>query len=419
MAIDLRGAVVRSGPYYGWVVVAACFLGALAAFGTMYSFSVFFGKIAAEFQQTTANTSAIFSLQTFVTFAGAGIVGFSIDRVGVRRLMGLAAVLVGLGLLGASQLPSLLGVVFAYSVVAGAGFAIVIPISFATVPRWFGRRAGLANGIATTGTGVGIVLAPPFANTLIEAFGWRQAYLGFTMAIVGSLGLAALLLADGPDAIGADTGGEITGDHAIDDPSTTAGPSVREVVTRPAFGIVFLAVLLAYVPAYVVLVFLVEFAETTGIGRTTGVLAVSIIGGVSILGRNGAGIASDRFGRASILAGCATLTGLTTAAFVFAPGPTALLVIAVAFGLGYGGMSPLVAPLLADLFGTSNVYTLFGVTAAAWAISGSMTPYLSGLGFDVLGSYVPVYALGGILGVLAGVSFLVSARLGAGEAATA
>jgi len=48
-----------------------------------------------------------------------------------------------------------------------------------------------------------------------------------------------------------------------------------------------------------------------------------------------------------------------------------------------------------------------------------MTPYLSGLGFDVLGSYVPVYALGGILGVLAGVSFLVSARLGAGEAATA
>lgn len=419
MTIEVRQAVVRSDHYYGWVIVGACFLGALSAFGTMYSFSVFFGKIAAEFQQTTANTSAIFSLQSFVTFAGAGAVGFSIDRIGVRRLMALAALLVGLGLLGASQLPSLLGVVFAYSVVAAGGFAIVIPITFATVPRWFGRRAGLANGIATSGTGIGIVLAPPFANALIEAFGWRQAYLGFTIAVVGCLGLAAILLADGPETIGADTREEFTGEHSADDPATAAGPSVREVLLRPTFAIVFSAVLLAYVPVYVVLVFLVEFAETTGVGRTAGVLAISVIGAVSILGRNVAGYASDRFGRALILAGCAVIVGLATVAFVLSPSPVVLLAIAIAFGVGYGGMAPLIAPLLADLFGTSNVYTLFGVTAAAWAVSGSMTPYLSGLGYDVLGSYLPVYAVGGGLGVLAALAFVASARIGSKKNAQA
>lgn len=419
MTLDPRKTVVRSGRYYGWIVVVSCFLGTLAAFGTMYSFSVFFGEIAAEFQQTTANTSAIFSLQSFVTYAGAGLVGFWIDRVGVRRWMGLATVLVGLGLLGASQLESLLGVVFAYSIVAATGFAIVIPIAFATVPRWFGRRAGLANGIATSGTGIGIVLAPPFANALIEAFGWRQAYLGFTFAVVGCLGLAAILLADGPDAIGADTGNEFNDRNPADDDSAAASKSgVRDILLRPAFAIVFLAVLLAYVPAYVVLVFLVEFAETTGVGRAAGVFGISVIGAVSILGRNAAGIASDRFGRAFILAGCAALVGLSTAAFVFAPTPIVLLAIAVAFGIGYGGMAPLIAPLLTDLFGTENVYTLFGVTAAAWAIAGSMTPYLSGLGFDVLGSYLPVYAIGGALGVLAGLAFLLSAHLGTGERAT-
>jgi hypothetical protein len=37
-----RGLLSRSWIYYGWFVVAACFLCGMVCFGTIYSFGVFF-----------------------------------------------------------------------------------------------------------------------------------------------------------------------------------------------------------------------------------------------------------------------------------------------------------------------------------------------------------------------------------------
>jgi OFA family oxalate/formate antiporter-like MFS transporter len=80
------------------------------------------------------------------------------------------------------------------------------------------------------------------------------------------------------------------------------------------------------------------------------------------------------------------------------------------FGLGYGGSIALLSPMLADLFGTGNINALLGVTSAAFAIAGSVAPFLAGLSYDVYGSFVPGFLGGAILCVLAAPTLALAER---------
>lgn len=417
MGVDLgvRSSLARRLDfYYGWVIALACFVGALVSFGTIYSFGVFFSHIVEEFSQSHANTSVIFALQSVVTFGGAAVLGFGIDRYGTRRLMFVGAALIGVGLLAVSRLTTFLGVVLAYGIVAAAGFSLVYVISFTTPTRWFGRRRGLATGIATSGSGTGILVLPPFATFLIERFGWRNAYVGLTAVFLVVLGFAALLIADRPSDLDVDAAAEFPDG----DPDGEIAGGVRDQIgsvgriawTRP-FVLTFASLAFAYVPTYILMVYLVEYAANAGIGRAVGVLAMSVIGAMNIAGKFLAGSISDRIGTVPTLAGCIALMGAATVLLAFLPFRFAVIGLAAVFGIGYGGSGALQTPMIADLFGTLNISSLFGLISVAFAITGSVVPYLVGFGFDAFGTFVPAMIAGGIVGLASTASLLAAGRM--------
>lgn len=184
---------------------------------------------------------------------------------------------------------------------------------------------------------------------------------------------------------------------------------------QPAFLLVFLAVLLAYMPVYVVIVYLVEFAASVGAGRATGVLAVSAVGVTSVVGRNVAGVASDWFGLGHLAAACALVIGATTVGLTVFGGPAAILALSVVFGVGYGGIGSLISPLLAELFGTDDLYALFGLTSVSFAVAGSVAPYLSGAGYEVFGTFQPVFVTAGVVAIVAAGIFTGTATVVTGE----
>lgn len=420
MRPDRPGGAVRSrlldaDVYYGWVIVGACFIGAMVTFATIYSFSVFFGHIVTEFDQSHANTSLVFSLQSIVTFSGAAFLGVFVDRYGVRRLLALGTALVGAGLLGASQIPFFGGVAVSYGVVAAAGLGIVYVVAYATTPRWFERRRGLATAVATSGGGVGILVGPPVASFLIGEVGWQDAYLGLTVAFTGLLALATLVFADRPADLGIDVSAEFA-----DPAENGATPDrswhdqladVRELAWSRAFALLFLGYLFLAVPLYILTVHMVEFATSAGIGRSTGVLAVSVIGGMNVLGKFLVGPAADRVGTTHVLATCGGLMGGATFLLAFVRTPAVVLAVVVLFGVGYGGSIALLSPLIAELFGVDDINALFGLTSVAFALTGSVVPFLAGAGYDATGSYVPTLVVGGCVGLLSAVVVEVAGRI--------
>lgn len=404
--------LVRSGVYYGWFVVAGCFLSGMVCFGTIYSFGVFFEFIHADIGGSYAGISAIFSIQSIVTFGGGVVLGFFVDQYGTRPLLAAGGLLIGLGLFVVSQVDTFLAILLAYGVVAAMGFSTLYVIAYATTPRWFERRLGLATAVATAGGGVGILAMPTVASILIDLFGWRDAYLTLMVAFLLIVFVAVLLVADHPQDIGAETSAEFNGSKpdVVGENFRDQVTDVAELLTTPSFAFVFVAYVMIFTPVYMLLVHVVEFANTEGIGRELGVLAISIIGAMNITGKFVFGYVTDRVGVIAAVIACSLLVSAGTGILALIPTGTVLFVGVFAFGLGYGGSASLLSPMLAELFGTANINSLLGVTSAAFALAGSAAPFLAGFGYDVYGSFVPAFLGGALLCALAGPMLVLAGR---------
>ncbi len=152
---------------------------------------------------------------------------------------------------------------------AGVGAACAYLPTLAILGGWFVRQRNAALGIAAAGTGCGMLILPPLSATLIERYGWRSTSVIVGAGCAALLGLAAALVRRPP--LGA------AGTH------------------RPLGGIVrsfeFLTLYASWVLAtnalFVPLVFLPPYASSQGASQVAGSALLSLLGGVSIVGRLG------------------------------------------------------------------------------------------------------------------------------------
>ncbi|MBI3968224.1 MAG: MFS transporter, partial [Chloroflexi bacterium] len=115
--------------------------------------------------------------------------GRAVDVVGVRRMLALSVVLMGVPV-GLFALSTSLWPVLAAAVVGGLGYGAATPVSTRAVMDWFhGRIRGTAMGVKQTGMPLGGALVSATAPALAVAFGWRVA-LGFFSLFI--MALAAL-----------------------------------------------------------------------------------------------------------------------------------------------------------------------------------------------------------------------------------
>src|SRR5512142_1449977 len=162
-------------PRYAWVVVWAAFASLALIFGVAYSFAAFFESFAAEFAARRADVSMVFGLSGLVYFVLGAFGGMLADRYGPRAICTAGALCIAGGLLATSFAHSILAVYLVWGAGIGVGIALVYTPAIGCVQPWFGRRRGLAAGIASAGIGAGTVIVPLLATQAIAAFEWRGA----------------------------------------------------------------------------------------------------------------------------------------------------------------------------------------------------------------------------------------------------
>src|ERR1700685_1763212 len=173
--------VGRHRLFRGWWIVVVAVVGQCFGLAPMlvYTFGIFAKPLAQEFKTNRGSIAlAVSLLDLVITFAAPGA-GRLVDRYGARRVIvisyfGFAASLVGLSLV---QPPlSLLYGLYAFAGLVGIA---TVPVTFSrVVANWFDRKRGLALGFASTGIGLGAFIMPSLTQFLIDAAGWRRAYLG-------------------------------------------------------------------------------------------------------------------------------------------------------------------------------------------------------------------------------------------------
>lgn len=401
--------------YYGWIVVAACFLASTTTFGVIYSFNVFVDPIVAQYATTAGTASLLFSFQSVVTFGFAMVFGFFVDAYGARRLLAIAALLIGGGLALVSRAGSFLVLAGLYGFVVSTGLGVTFIVAYATVPRWFDRRRGIATAVAVSGSGIGIILGPPVANALIGTVGWQEAYLFIGLLAFVAVALAAVLIADSPASVGVDPSVEFPADErpGVDGDSRDWREQLADVfavVRKPGLLAILFGFTLMYVPAYVVLVHVVSHLTDLGIEREVAVLAASAIGAMNILGKYVFGAVADRVGELRSIIACCLLVSVGTVGYVLATSLPIVVVVTLLFGLGYGGSAVLMSPIVARFFGQVDLNTLTGTVSTGFAVSGSLAPFVAGRGYEVFGSYTVVLVASGVVGLCGAVAFAFARR---------
>jgi len=119
-----------------------------------------------------------------------------------------------------------------------------------------------------------------------------------------------------------------------------------------------------------------------------GAWSLAVIGLFNIVGSFAMGWAVGRWRMKSLLVLVYLTRALAVLVFMMAPKTEAvMLVFAAVIGLSYLSTVPPTAGLVAKMFGTAHMATLFGVVMLAHQLGGFLGAYMGGKAFEWTGSY--------------------------------
>ena len=383
--------------FYGWWVVLVAGIGASMSYGPIiaFTFGVFIKPLSEEFGWSRADISLGFSLSLLMLSGTAPVIGQLVDRFGARKVIIPSVFLFGSGVASFYFLSASLW--HFYAIYMGLG---VIAVGAATLPylsvvsQWFDKRRGLALGLAMVGVGLGTFIMPAFAQALIDAMGWRYAYVILGLMVMGvTIPVVAPFLKDNPEQMGLEPDGE-SAPHARNATSTShaQGMGSREAWRLETFWLIVAAFFLMSVSVHGCLIHLVPMLTDYGLSAQSAALATSVLGGALLIGRVGAGYLLDRCLASSVAIGF--LAGATLGVFLLWNEAVGVLAFAAAFliGLGVGAETDLMPYVVSRYFGLRAFGEIYGWVVTAWGLGGVIGPFLMGVGFDTVGSYSAVLA---------------------------
>jgi MFS family permease len=322
------------------------------------------------------------------------------DSFGPRRLMSVAALLLGLGCVLMGRLNTLWELYLYYGIIFGMGLSAIDVIALTTVARWFSHRRGFMTGIVKVGTGAGQFVIPLAASGLILLYGWRWtiAVIGAVVAVI--LVLMAQFLHRDPDALSSQNkpaGGRC--DFAA--PATIPGLALSRAFGTVQFWTICLANLFLVFCLMVIMLHIVPHSRDSGIPPLQAAGVLSTIGAVSMLGRFVSGLIIDQRGSKTVMGACFLLLLGDLVWLQFADRLWMLYLFGAVYGLTHGGFFTAISPLVAEWFGIRFHGTLFGIVVCFGTTGGAVGPLLAGHLFDLSGSYRSTFLILSALALVA------------------
>lgn len=400
-----RTDAVKSGPkiFQGYPIVAACGVIQAVSLGSIFTFGVLFPELEREFGWSRATISGASSFGFFLMGICAVFMGRAADRFGPRLVLSCAGVLLGLSYVMITQITVVWELYVFYSILFGVGLAAHDVGTLSTIARWFKRRRGLMTGFVKSGGGVGQVVVPIFVAALIAGPGWRTACLVLGVTVIVLQVGAAQILKHNPGLLGLRPDGEeapVAADAAISDGHETppvaweeSGVTFKEALRSATLWKLCVAKFCDLFCLFTVIIHIAPFAADQGLSPTTGAALLSVIGGMSIVGRMVMGGAFDLIGgRLSLVISFAGLF-LSLVLLQFAGPAWTLFLFVLIYGPAHGGFFTITAPSVAEFFGTRAHGALFGLVVSCGTVGATLGPIVAGWLFDEMGNYSVAFGL--------------------------
>lgn len=384
--------------HYGWFIVGSgCFISLYISGVIVFGFTAAFEPLVAEFGWSYAQISLAASLRGLEMGFLIPLAGLLLDRFGPRLVVAAGVLIAGLGMILLSRVDTLWMFYGCFCLLAAGTSVGTSFMMMAVVSGWFKRRAGLAMGLAATGTALGGLLVPAVA-LLIDTLGWRQAMLWLGVGALMIPAPLALFFKKAPRDDSADR--EATaGRGGRPSSAITVGFILRD---RP-FWIITLAFTWHITVVVAVITHVMPFLGSIGLPRSSAAILAGVLPMISIVGRIGLGWLGDGADRRRLAATAFVLTAVGVLGLAWAEAGRwwLLALFCLAHGLGWGGAVPTMPGLLRERFGNARIGTVLGLAAGIMTAGTMVGAPLAGWVFDTQGTYRPVWIGFALLSALA------------------
>lgn len=367
-----------------WLIVVACTLGLAVSTGTIntFAFAVFIKPVSEDLGVSRSVISSGILLTNVLCGLATPLIGLLLDRWGSRRILLPGVPLFASSIAAFSLLENSLTSMLALFAAAGLFGATQGTVPYTKViTKWFDQERGIALGIALAGIGLGIAIIPQLAQMLIEAAGWRAAYIG-----VGSFVLLAgffpvlLFVGEPPPA-------DLPHDPSNAVVRSVPGVSMKEAITQWRFWVMTLGFFIAVVATNGTLAHVVAMLTDRGLPIEQAVATLSMAGVGVILGRIACGSCLDRFAGAPVAVFFFTIPAVGIALLATGAEGSIPLLGGILCGVGLGANNTLMAYFASRYFGLRAYGAIFGMMFGAFLIGTGTGPYLNAISYDLLNSY--------------------------------
>ncbi len=396
----LQGAVTKTEAGVGWrtpfvILVCGGLIGAIS-FGPRAALGLFLTPMSSAHGWSREVFALALAIQVLVWGTAQPFVGAIADRFGSLRVLAAGAVLycAGLALMAYSTTPGELSLTAGLLTglgIAGSSFTIVIAAFSKLMPL---HMRTLAFGVGTAAGSFGQFLFSPLAVGFIDWFGWQHALVAFGIITLLIVPLS-LAVRTAPMDMGAKPGAPDKQSllHAL---AEAFGHRSYILLVLGFFTCGFqLLFITVHLPAYLV---------DRGLSAETGAWAIGTIGLFNIVGSITAGWLGDRMPKRYLLSIIYVLRSLAVIVFISLPvTPASAIVFGAAMGLLWLSTVPPTSALVALMFGTRWMATLFGFAFFSHQVGGFLGVWLGGILFERTGSYNVVWWLSVLFGVLSAI----------------
>lgn len=384
-----------------WTLVLAAFAGFSFLSVMTGSLSMFMAPISAEFGWSQTFVSLGFTIAAVVTAVLSPFFGILVDRYGSRRIaipgIIVTACCISLFALNDGSHWRWVGLWLIYAVIS---ITVKTTVWTAAVAGVFTAGQGLALGVTLCGTAAAQAILPPLANWLIDAHGWRAAYvwLAFGWGAV-ALVLAVLFLFDAHDRRKA----AVAKAAIAADPPDFPGLTIAEAWRDPALWRISISTLVIMVLTLGLTLHQINILSEVGVTRTQAGLLASMAGIAGIAGKLITGALLDRF-RPNWVGGLTlAATALAFALLIDGVHSAPLIVFAMLVnGYTQGTKLQINGYLTARYAGMRNFGKIYGFQNSIIALGSGVGPLLAGFAYDQSGGYGPFLIVGAIGSVLCG-----------------
>jgi MFS family permease len=360
------------------VLMSACVV-ILVSMGLRQTFGLFFQSFEEGLGVTRTEFGLAIGIQMIFWGIFSPIFGFLADKYGGNKAVCSGFIILGFGIYMLYSGPNQ-GIFFQISLgvlvgIALGATALAVPVS--EVGKHFtDKNRTIATGLVTAAASVGYFLSPLFTKYSLAAVGWQET-LQYFMYFIFFGAVAALFLF--PKKIALNTNG--VKEQTFLDALKEAFSHKGYILLNGGFFVCGFQITLVatHIPGYM---------QDRGMDGWSATIILALIGLFNIFGTLGMGYLGTKYSKKILLSLLYTARAIIISIFIFSPASLPMSIFfGAAFGMVWLSTVPPTNGIVAQIFGTKYLSTLFGIVFFSHQIGAFIGAFLGGYFYDLYGSY--------------------------------